>query len=456
MQSLNDDMEELYRKAGDEYPLNTNNADWNKVLQGLQHAQDDLTEENKKKKNCRYLLLLLLLPVGFIIGRYIGNHNKVAVATTDKQVNTSAAPSGKAEPVIAVPGIAGKKTTEVGGKVSRSEKILDKNGVSDKVDPTSGSLFDAGNSSFNRSDNSFNRSDNLSDRSNSKNIEKNNQTFNNTNKATAAINETTGKNGDIKHPENMASQKTAAAETNAVNTGHSETGLHADTSANATKETGIQPAGNAVADNKKNIKKDQQTSKRKFYYSLVIGPDVSTVKFYRQSKVGYSLGLMLGYNINRKIAIEAGALWDRKNYYTNGDYLDTSKLWLPANSVVSKVDGYCNMIEIPVNIKYNIVTKRNHTWFVSAGLSSYLMKNEAYNITYKRYSQSYTKDYGYKNSSRDWFSIMNISAGYQTMVRKNTHLSIAPYIKLPLRGVGIGKLPITSTGIYVSLSRSVW
>jgi len=50
MQSLNDDMDELFRRASDEYPLNTNGADWNKVLQQLHHTNKDLPDDNHKKK----------------------------------------------------------------------------------------------------------------------------------------------------------------------------------------------------------------------------------------------------------------------------------------------------------------------------------------------------------------------------------------------------------------------
>ena len=113
------------------------------------------------------------------------------------------------------------------------------------------------------------------------------------------------------------------------------------------------------------------------------------------------------------------------------------------------------MIEIPVNIKYNFITRPDHGWFISAGLSSYLMQNEEYSLSYKLYNQPYVKDYWYKNSSIDWFSIANISAGYQKKIGKYTNISAAPYIKLPLRGVGIGKLPIRSTGILFSVSRSI-
>jgi hypothetical protein len=112
------------------------------------------------------------------------------------------------------------------------------------------------------------------------------------------------------------------------------------------------------------------------------------------------------------------------------------------------------MIEIPINIRYDFSASQKRTWFIAGGLSSYLMFQEDYDITYERYNMPYIKNYGYSHSTKDWFAIMNLSIGYQKSLSKRTNISIAPYVKLPLRGIGIGKLPISSTGIFLSLSRS--
>ncbi len=90
MQSLNDDMDELFRRASDEYPLNTNGADWNKVLQQLHHTNTDLPKDNNKKKNYNFLWLLLLLPIGFICGKYVGNSNKDMTAQKNTEVRACA------------------------------------------------------------------------------------------------------------------------------------------------------------------------------------------------------------------------------------------------------------------------------------------------------------------------------------------------------------------------------
>lgn len=450
MQSLNDDMDELFRRAGEEYPLKTDGADWDKVLQGLHQSEVEVPLIKDKRKDYRYLLLLLLLPLGVMIGRYAGSDKKVADSKSFKNVHAAASPSAERTTM------AGSNATGQPAKVAEGKTAMAEKGIASNEKVSSG---DNKTSTSPASRRAALSADNNKSGVNDVGGKSSGRSASTTGVTVPAV--LSNKEAEIK-PEQMKSggnattaEVTPASAKPAANASH--TPSTADTSASAArdKNTTAQPAKSTTTA-KTSIKSKAPSFKRSFYYSIVAGPDISTVKSSKTNKAGYSVGLMLGYNVASKLSVEAGALWDRKNYYASGSYLDTAKLGLPMRSVVSHVDGYCDMIEIPVNLSYKLLSRKKHSWFVSTGVSSYLMKNESYNISYQRYSMWYAKDYGYKNASTNWFSIMNVSAGYQATLGKNTNLSIAPYIKLPLRGVGIGKLPITSTGIYVSLSRPLW
>src|SRR5215208_2531501 len=69
MQYVNDDMDEVFRKAAENYPLDTSTKDWNKVLSALQNpdVEEKLVRKNDKGK---FLWLLLLLPFGLICNHY--------------------------------------------------------------------------------------------------------------------------------------------------------------------------------------------------------------------------------------------------------------------------------------------------------------------------------------------------------------------------------------------------
>jgi len=85
------------------------------------------------------------------------------------------------------------------------------------------------------------------------------------------------------------------------------------------------------------------------------------------------------------ISIETGILYDKKNYYTKGKYFDKKSLgYYFQNVEIINADGNCSMWEIPLNIQYDFASAKKYNWFVTAGLSSYLMHNEYYNFTYKK------------------------------------------------------------------------
>jgi len=70
MQYVNDDMDEVFRRAAENYPLDTNSANWNKVLSALQGMETpNPIPEKKGNKNRRFLWLLLLLPLGLICNK---------------------------------------------------------------------------------------------------------------------------------------------------------------------------------------------------------------------------------------------------------------------------------------------------------------------------------------------------------------------------------------------------
>src|SRR5215203_3841258 len=69
MQFVNDDMDDLYRQAAEEYPLKTDGGDWNKVLEKIQAGGKG--QIPVKRDWSRYLLLLVLIPLLLVCTTYI-------------------------------------------------------------------------------------------------------------------------------------------------------------------------------------------------------------------------------------------------------------------------------------------------------------------------------------------------------------------------------------------------
>jgi hypothetical protein len=194
------------------------------------------------------------------------------------------------------------------------------------------------------------------------------------------------------------------------------------------------------------------------YVGFVAGPDISNVDFQQVSKMGFGLGFIAGYRFSKHISFETGLYWDKKFYYSDGSYFKPTK-GVPTYVNISEVKGNCNMFELPVAIRYDFAQKKDHGFFAKAGLSSYFMQKENYNIEGNISqpgwpNQYFNSDTTYSHSSNDIFSIVQLSIGYEKSIGKNTKIRLEPYIKIPTQGIGYGNLPISSAGLLLGFSYS--
>ena len=77
------------------------------------------------------------------------------------------------------------------------------------------------------------------------------------------------------------------------------------------------------------------------------------------------------------------------------------------------------------------------------------MNTEKYKYFYKYTSTGPTvsKERTFNNENDHFFSVLTLSAGYRRQLSKSMFLTAEPYLKLPLSGVGFGKVKLNSTGV---------
>ena len=190
-----------------------------------------------------------------------------------------------------------------------------------------------------------------------------------------------------------------------------------------------------------------------FYVGVMVGLDMSSIEF-ESMRTGQNTGIITGYSFNKRWSLETGLFWARKNYFGDGDYYN-SGYTLPSNVKMLTVDGECRMYEWPVNVRYTVLSGK-HRLFATTGLSSYYMKRESYEYEYERNGQ-YGKGFStYKNESKNWLSVANFSLGYQHQLGGIGSIRVEPYLKLPLKNLGVYNLPITSMGINIGFTRNLF
>lgn len=186
---------------------------------------------------------------------------------------------------------------------------------------------------------------------------------------------------------------------------------------------------------------------------FMIAPDYSNVKAADNNRLSINVGLTLGYQIANRWSINTGFIYTVKNYAANGKDFHGSKNMWPPSVQLDYVKGSCNMIEVPLNLRYDFSKSKYTTFFATGGLSSYFMKQESYDYYFHTWgSGPYrwpTKQY---NSGDQYIlSIGTLSLGMETQVGNNVSLQVEPFIKVPFTGVGIGNLQLNSYGISFSL-----
>lgn len=209
--------------------------------------------------------------------------------------------------------------------------------------------------------------------------------------------------------------------------------------------------------NEKEKSSTRNTVHKKMYIGIAAGPDFSKVKQKSYGTSGMGVGILAGLPVGKKWAFESGFYWDKKLYSSAGSYFRMDKVGptMPAGMVVDKIDGRSSLLEIPIKLRYNAIHEKKSLFFITAGASAYIMLNEknSYSVTYNGASQKMEGQYS--AMSYDAPAAAGFSLGYEHPVSNYFNIRIEPYLKIPLRGIGVGQLPISSAGVQIGISRKL-
>lgn len=207
-------------------------------------------------------------------------------------------------------------------------------------------------------------------------------------------------------------------------------------------------------DKKQPAKKTKSNRRNFFFISLSAAPDISYTKGGSLGTTRLISGISLGYTFKNRVSVRTGFFSGRKVYGASPDAYNPPAIFWNYYPYLEKVDANCKVFEIPILASYHFGNTGRQHWFVSGGLSSLIMKQEDYHYTYKYTptGDTYYRDWSVKNQNKHLFSVATISAGYQKNISKSITFTAEPYLKLPLEGVGYGKVKLKSTGVLFSFS----
>ena len=190
----------------------------------------------------------------------------------------------------------------------------------------------------------------------------------------------------------------------------------------------------------------------RFGIRFALSPDINAIENFEYLGFGGSLGLLVEYSLSKRIALQTGIGYSTKKYVGDFEYYHAWPDWTKGHpSKPIEVDGRCKVIDIPINVRFNLLQKNNHSWFISSGVSSYIMLNETYTYTY---AWAPSKTTNWNDNSSFYASTLNFSVGFEKKMSKHLSFQAEPYLKMPLKGVGRGLVNLYSNGVFFSTKYS--
>ncbi|MBC7720896.1 MAG: hypothetical protein H7068_02670 [Pedobacter sp.] len=220
--------------------------------------------------------------------------------------------------------------------------------------------------------------------------------------------------------------------------------------------TNIQKSIVAIDTSKKHaivvIPKNKKSFLSKFELSALVAADISTVRLKSIDKISGSFGMGLSYGISKKLSIATGFVVSRKIYTADSSDYQNAPNWGNPIYKLQNVDANCLVYEVPLNIQYQFKQNKKNSWYAIGGLSTYFMKNELYDYNFIWYTQTRKLSYSIDDKNNQLLSVLNLAVGYRRQFSNKLSYQLTPFLKVPLTGIGEGKVALYSAGLQLSIN----
>lgn len=209
----------------------------------------------------------------------------------------------------------------------------------------------------------------------------------------------------------------------------------------------------ATAAPKAIIKKSGGSSFRpQFALTVLAASEKNGVGSLQNTNSGSNISLLFSVGV-KKFTVSTGASYSLKPYTLPFDQYHTAYQFKNAPEYVS---ADCRVLDIPINIDYQVYKRAGNKISVGTGLSSYIMMHESYNYDYgSSGSATGPASYTVKNQGKYLFSIMNLAATYQRQINSKVGISLQPYLKVPLSNIGYSQAKVETFGVAVGLNWNI-
>ncbi|MEO3407849.1 outer membrane beta-barrel protein [Mucilaginibacter sp. CAU 1740] len=232
----------------------------------------------------------------------------------------------------------------------------------------------------------------------------------------------------------------------------SNTNLTANTTASVdTPLTVAPPIKNGIA------KKQHSFSGPKITLAILAAPDVNGVNSFKGAQTGGNFSVQASVKLTSKLSVTTGAAYAIKPYETGfSNYRSGNPAWWRTMWAAKPQDvmANCKVLDIPLNLDYQLFKKGGNDFSVGAGVSSYFMLNERYSFAFADPSAT-PAQLQVSNRNQHLFGVFNIQATYQHKLNSRFGLLVQPYAKLPFSRIGLGQVNLKSAGVAVGFNWNI-
>ena len=190
---------------------------------------------------------------------------------------------------------------------------------------------------------------------------------------------------------------------------------------------------------------------RKLALSVLAAPDYNGVNNLSNASIGSDFGLMVTVEVARNWSFSTGGIYAKKLYETGfNNYTPTKNIW--DEYYPKSVNADCRVLDIPLNISYTFFNRKNTTFSIGSGISSYIMLREDYRFTYAEDNGNNPLAYHVSNENKHWLSVFNLQANFQQRLNSRLSIGLQPYMKIPLSTIGFAGVKLQSLGMAANLS----
>ncbi len=220
-----------------------------------------------------------------------------------------------------------------------------------------------------------------------------------------------------------------------------------------TQEREKSPAESSLfaANEKPNVPSVPEHESRKLALSFLAAPDYNGVNNLNNASMGNDFGLMVSIKIAKNWSFSTGAVYGKKLYETGfSNYNPIKNIW--TEYFPKSVTADCRVLDIPLNISYTVLNRKNTSFSLGSGISSYIMLREDYSFTYVEHDDDTAMAYHVVNENQHWLSVINLQATLEQRLNSKLSVGIQPYMKIPLSNIGFAGVKLQSLGMAVILS----